>query len=42
MDPQLHFVTLATADLGSARRFSSDGLGEEPLADVADEIVLDR
>jgi uncharacterized protein len=40
MDPQLHFVTLATADLDSARRFYSDGLGWKPLADVAGEILF--
>jgi uncharacterized protein len=40
MDPQLHFVTLATADLDAARRFYSDSLGWEPLADVAGEILF--
>ena len=34
MDPRVHFITLATADLDAARRFYTEGLGWEPLVDV--------
>jgi catechol 2,3-dioxygenase-like lactoylglutathione lyase family enzyme len=40
MDQQVHFVTLATADLDAARRFSDEGLGWTPLLDVPGEIVF--
>jgi catechol 2,3-dioxygenase-like lactoylglutathione lyase family enzyme len=40
MDQRLHFLTLATADLGAARRFYRDGLGWTPLADVPGEILF--
>lgn len=40
MDPQLHFITFATADLDAARAFYRDGLGWEPVADVQGEIVF--
>ena len=40
MDPRLHFLTVATADLDSARRFYAEGLGWEPLVDVPDEIIF--
>ena len=40
MDPQLHFLTLATRDLDAARRFYVDGLGWAPLLDVPGEIIF--
>ncbi|MGZ8179456.1 VOC family protein [Williamsia sp. SKLECPSW1] len=40
LDRSVHFVTIATPDLDAARRFYVDGLGWEPLLDVADEIVF--
>ncbi|MGY1672245.1 VOC family protein [Geodermatophilus sp. SYSU D00710] len=40
MEQQVHFVTLATADLDAARRFYVEGLGWTPLLDVPDEIVF--
>ncbi|WP_028648061.1 VOC family protein [Nocardiopsis sp. CNT312] len=40
MQQQVHFITLATADLDAARRFYRDGLGWEPLVDVPGEIVF--
>lgn len=40
MRQQVHFMTLATADLDAARRFYRDGLGWEPLADVPGEIIF--
>ncbi|MGY1830002.1 VOC family protein [Geodermatophilus sp. SYSU D01180] len=40
MDQQVHFLTLATADLDAARRFYVDGLGWTPLLDVPGEIVF--
>ena len=40
MDPRLHFLTVATADLDAARRFYVDGLGWQPLADVPGEILF--
>ena len=40
MDPRVHFITLATADLDAARRFYTEGLGWEPLVDVPGEIVF--
>jgi len=40
MDPQLHFITFATADLDASRAFYRDGLGWEPLADVPGEILF--
>jgi len=40
MDPRLHFITLSTPDLEAARAFYRDGLGWEPLMDVADEILF--
>ena len=40
MDPRIHFLTLATADLDAARRFYVDGLGWRPLLDVPGEILF--
>jgi uncharacterized protein len=40
MDQQVHFLTLATADLDAARRFYVEGLGWRPLLDVPGEIVF--
>jgi uncharacterized protein len=40
MEQQVHFTTLATADLDAARRFYVDGLGWRPLLDVPGEIVF--
>ncbi|WP_159945173.1 MULTISPECIES: VOC family protein [unclassified Nocardiopsis] len=40
MKQQVHFLTLATADLDAARAFYRDGLGWEPLVDVPGEIVF--
>ncbi|HYI33546.1 MAG TPA: VOC family protein [Glaciibacter sp.] len=40
MDPRLHFITFATADLDASRAFYRDGLGWEPLADVPGEIIF--
>lgn len=37
---QLHFLTLATADLDAARLFYADALGWTPLLDVPDEIIF--
>jgi uncharacterized protein len=39
MEQQLHFVTIATADLDVARRFYS-ALGWRPLLDVDNEIIF--
>ena len=40
MDPRLHFLTLATADLDAARAFYRDGLGWQPKLDVPGEILF--
>ena len=40
MEQQVHFLTLATADLDAARRFYVEGLGWTPLLDVPGEIVF--
>ncbi|MBA3528704.1 MAG: VOC family protein [Propionibacteriaceae bacterium] len=40
MEQRLHFITLATSDLDAARTFYRDGLGWEPLADVAEAIIF--
>jgi uncharacterized protein len=40
MDPTLHFITLATADLDAARAFYAGGLGWDPLLDVPGEIIF--
>lgn len=40
MEQQAHVVTLATPDLGAARRFYCDGLGWAPLLDVPGEIIF--
>lgn len=40
MDQQLHFITLATRDLDSARAFYQDGLGWEAKLDVPGEILF--
>ncbi len=40
MNPELHFITLATEDLDAARAFYRDGLGWEPLLDVPGEIIF--
>jgi catechol 2,3-dioxygenase-like lactoylglutathione lyase family enzyme len=37
---QVHFLTLATADLDAARSFYVDGLGWEPTLDVPGEIIF--
>jgi len=37
---QVHFITVATADLAAARRFYRDGLGWRPTLDVPDEIIF--
>jgi uncharacterized protein len=40
MDPELHFITFATADLDASRAFYRDGLGWVPVADVPGEILF--
>jgi hypothetical protein len=40
VEQQIHFLTLATADLDAARRFYVEGLGWRPLLDVPGEIVF--
>ena len=40
MDPRVHFVTLATPDLGAAREFYVRGLQWAPLLDVPGEILF--
>jgi catechol 2,3-dioxygenase-like lactoylglutathione lyase family enzyme len=40
MKQQVHFVTLATADLDAARRFYADGLSWTPTLDVPGEIIF--
>lgn len=40
MDQRVHFLTLATPDLGAARRFYRDGLGWRPLHDEPGEILF--
>jgi uncharacterized protein len=40
VDQQVHFTTLATADLDAARRFYVEGLGWRPLLDVPGEILF--
>lgn len=40
MDQQVHFVTLGVTDLDAARRFYVDGLGWEPLLQVAGEVLF--
>lgn len=40
MEQQVHFMTIATADLDAARRFYVEGLGWTPLLDVPGEIVF--
>lgn len=40
MEPRIHFITFATADLDAARAFYRDGLGWQPLADVPGEIIF--
>ena len=40
MQQQVHFTTLAAADLDAAHRFYVDGLGWRPLLDVPGEIVF--
>ncbi|HEU0257434.1 MAG TPA: VOC family protein [Microbacteriaceae bacterium] len=40
MDQRLHFLTLATGDLGAARGFYCDGLGWTPLYDAPGEILF--
>ena len=40
MEQQVHFMTLATADLDAARRFYVEGLGWRPLLDVPGEILF--
>lgn len=40
MDPQIHFITLATSDLDAARAFYRDGLGWSPLVDVPGEVIF--
>lgn len=40
MEQRLHFLTLAIADLDTARRFYRDGLGWTPHMDVPGEILF--
>ena len=40
MDPNLHFITLSTADLEAARGFYVTGLGWAPMLDVPEEIIF--
>ncbi|WP_329108460.1 VOC family protein [Micromonospora sp. NBC_01699] len=40
MEQQVHFVTVATADLDAARRFYVDGLDWSPTLDVPGEILF--
>ncbi|WP_106246151.1 VOC family protein [Allonocardiopsis opalescens] len=40
MEPRIHFITVATADLDAARAFYRDGLGWESLLDVPGEIIF--
>ncbi|GAB3536259.1 VOC family protein [Arthrobacter tecti] len=40
MDQQLHFITLATPNLETARRFYHEGLGWDALLDIDDEIIF--
>ncbi|WP_349902475.1 VOC family protein [Parafrigoribacterium humi] len=40
MEPRIHFITFATADLDAARAFYRDGLGWDPLMDVPGEIIF--
>jgi catechol 2,3-dioxygenase-like lactoylglutathione lyase family enzyme len=40
MNQQIHFMTLATADLDTARSFYTTGMGWEPLLDVPGEIIF--
>jgi len=40
MQPRIHFITFATANLDVARAFYRDGLGWEPLMDVLGEIIF--
>lgn len=42
MDPDVHFVTLATPDLDAARAFYVHGLGWTPVLDVPGEILFFR
>ena len=42
MDQRLSFLTLAVRDLGASRRFYVDGLGWEPVLDVAGEVLMFR
>lgn len=40
VQPQLHFLTVSTADLDAARAFYVAGLGWEPMLDVPGEIIF--
>lgn len=40
MQQQVHFITLATADLDAARSFYCEGLGWKPTMDVPGEILF--
>jgi len=40
MEPRIHFMTFATADLDAARAFYRGGLGWTPLVDVPGEILF--
>lgn len=40
MEPRVDIVTLGVTDLAAARRFYVDGLGLEPVGEVAGEIVF--
>jgi catechol 2,3-dioxygenase-like lactoylglutathione lyase family enzyme len=42
MEPRIHFMTFATADLDAARAFYRDGLGWDPLMDVPGEIIFSQ
>jgi catechol 2,3-dioxygenase-like lactoylglutathione lyase family enzyme len=40
VNPQLHFITLATESLDAARAFYKDGLGWDPLVDVPGDVIF--
>jgi catechol 2,3-dioxygenase-like lactoylglutathione lyase family enzyme len=40
MDPRIDLITLGVGDLDQARRFYVDGLGWEPLLEVAGEVYF--
>lgn len=40
MDPRVNFITLAAADVASARRFYVDGLGWPPVLDTPEVVMI--